>query len=258
LLGGDLEAVGLQRVGEALAAVLRQRQRRDALDLDDDRVGDALVLELLADVVAGGDAHAVVVAADPRPVRQVVGEDAVEVDDRDAGVHGLAADLVQLLAVVGEDHQHVDLRLDQRLDGGDLLVDVVGRFDRLERHVGVLLGLLLGVLGYRRDPAVVRGGRGEPDGDLLAGLVVVAGERAGLGVPAAGVAVLGVAGAGRGEAAGRQGGASEQEVPAAGTGTLLTGALFTHDVLLVEGVGGEGGVRWASGARGAAAARRRR
>src|SRR5690606_18576590 len=103
---------------------------------------------------------------------------------------------------------------------------------RLERHVGVLLGLRLGVLGDRRDPAVVRGGRREPDGDLLARLVVVAGEGAALGRPA-GVAAVAVAGAGGEEAAGRDGGAAEQDASAARTEALLTGTLFTHDVLLV-------------------------
>ena len=49
-LVAHLEAGRLQRVGEALAAVLGQRQVVDALDLGDDRVADALGLHLLGDV----------------------------------------------------------------------------------------------------------------------------------------------------------------------------------------------------------------
>ena len=65
-VGGDavvhLESAVVERVGEAARAVLRERQRVDAGDLGDDGVG--VVAELLADVGAGADAHAVVVTED--------------------------------------------------------------------------------------------------------------------------------------------------------------------------------------------------
>src|SRR5690606_5516975 len=66
LPGGDAVAVGLERVLEALAALLGEGERGDALDFEDDGVGDVVLLELAADVVARRDAHAVIVAADPR------------------------------------------------------------------------------------------------------------------------------------------------------------------------------------------------
>src|SRR5690606_10444748 len=77
------------------------------------------------------------------------------------------------------------------------------------------LGLGLGVLGDGGDPAVVRGGGREADGDLSAGLVVVA---SGGDVLSAGAAVLGVAGAGGGDQA-RPGERSGEQAPSsAGVG----------------------------------------
>ena len=176
LTGGDLEAEGGQRVSEALAAVLGEGEVVDTGDLGDDRVGHALVGQALADVVAGADAHAVVVTGDVGPVGLRGGEDAVEVDDRDAGLHGLLGDLGQGLALEGQDDQGVDAGVDQRLDLGDLLVDVVGALGDLQGHVVVLVGSGLCVLGDGRDPAVVGCGGGEADGDRLAGLLGRAGR----------------------------------------------------------------------------------
>ena len=65
--GDDLDAVlaaALERVAEALRAVLGHRDAGDALDLDD----VALALQLVGEVVAGLPADAVVVAGDERAV----------------------------------------------------------------------------------------------------------------------------------------------------------------------------------------------
>ena len=191
----DVEAALVERVLEALAAVLGQRQRVDAGDLGDH--GVRLVAELLADVGAGGDAHAVVVAedGDARGVRVV--ELAVDVDDRDAGLHRLEGDRGHGRAVEGQQHDRVDALVDERLDLADLQVDVVGALRDPELDVVVRLGGLLGGLGDRAHPAVVGGRGGEADDDLVARLVV----RAGLGRGGAAARVVvalggGVAGAG--------------------------------------------------------------
>ena len=51
----------------------------------------------------------------------------------------------------------VELLRDQGLDRGDLLVTSLVASTGFERHVGELLGLRLGVVGDRGDPAVVGG-----------------------------------------------------------------------------------------------------
>ena len=107
----DLEAAVLERVGEAARAVLRQRQRVDAGDLGDDGVG--VVAELLADVGAGADAHAVVVAEDGDACGEGARELAVDVDDRDAGLHRLDRDLGQRGAVGRQQHDGVDAVVDE-------------------------------------------------------------------------------------------------------------------------------------------------
>ena len=101
-------------------------QRVDAGDLGDDRVLDALVLDHLAGVGAGRDAHAVVVAEDRGPRGERGGELAVDVDDRDAGLHRLGGDVGQRGAVGRQQHDRVDLVVDEGLDLADLLVGVVG------------------------------------------------------------------------------------------------------------------------------------
>jgi hypothetical protein len=87
--------------------------------------------------------------------------------------------------------------------------------DRLELHIGVRGGLRLGVVGDRRDPAVVGGRRGESDGDLLPGRGVGVAARVGLHLRVgAGV----VAGAGGQERAGADGRAAEQNAPTGQSG----------------------------------------
>ena len=136
--GRDLESAVLERVGEARRAVLRERQRVDAGDLGDDRVG--VVAELLADVRAGADAHAVVVAEHGGAGGERAGELAVDVDDRDAGLHRLDRDLGQRGAVARQQHDRVDAVVDEGLDRGDLRVDVVRALGELQLDVGEALG----------------------------------------------------------------------------------------------------------------------
>ena len=129
----DLETAVVERVGEALRAVLRERQRVDAGDLRDDGVG--VVAELLADVGAGADAHAVVVAEDRGACGERARELAVDVDDRDAGLHRLDRDLGQCGAVGGQQHDRVDAVVDEGLDLADLRVRVVGALGDVELDV---------------------------------------------------------------------------------------------------------------------------
>jgi hypothetical protein len=119
-------------------------------------------------VSAGGDAHAVVVAehGDPGGVRVV--ELAVDVDDRDTGLHRLERDRRHRGAVEGQQHDGVDLVVDEGLDLADLHADIVGALGDLELDVVVLVGHLLGRLGDRAHPAVVGGRSGEADDDGVA------------------------------------------------------------------------------------------
>ena len=157
-LAVDLEAVGLQRVVEALAAVLGQRQRGDALDLQRSPGWRPLVLELSCRCSG----------RPPRPCRSCrrrsrCGSDSLSGKTRSRLTTGMPAsmalqgDLVELLAVVGQDHQRVDLAAISDSTAEICCVDVVGRLDRLELDIGVLLGRGLGVLGDGGDPAVVGG-----------------------------------------------------------------------------------------------------
>jgi hypothetical protein len=158
--------------------------------------------------------HAVVVALDEREGGGRVGELPVQVDDRDTGVGRLSRDRRELCAVVGQHDDRVRLLLYERLDRGDLGRRVLAGVDGDQLHVAVLGGLRLGVVGDRGDPAVVGGRRGEPDGDGLAGLGVVAARHLGLSA----VVVLGLVGGAAGEQdAGPEGGSAEQQ-SAAGSG----------------------------------------
>ena len=74
-----------------------------------------------------------------------------------------------------------DLLVDQGLDLADLLVDVVAAFDGLQGHVAVLGRLVLRVGRDGGDPAVVRGGGREADGDGFAGGLAAAGRGGGGG-----------------------------------------------------------------------------
>src|SRR5690606_13559628 len=175
-------------VGEALRAVLGQRQRVDAGDLGDDRVFDVVLFDQLAGVGAGRDTHPVVVAQDRRPGGERAGELAVDVDDRDAGLHGPGGDLGQLGAVGRQDDDGVDFLVDERLDLADLQVGVVRAFGHPEFDVFELFGLGDGRVVDRGQPAVVGLGSGEADDDLLARLVVATGG--GFGVAAVVTAAL--------------------------------------------------------------------
>ena len=127
--------------------------------------------QLGADVGAGRDAHAVVVAEDGDAGGVRVLELAVDVDDRDAGLHRLDGDRGQRGTVEGQQHDRVDTVVDEGLDLADLQVDVVGAFGDLQVDVRVLVGEVADV-GDRGHPAVVGGGGGEADGDGVALLVV--------------------------------------------------------------------------------------
>ena len=218
---------------------------------------DVALLELGADVVAGAHAHAVVVAADPRPVGQRGVEDPVEVDHRDAGLHGLGALRRQLAAVVGQDHQRVDLLVDQGVDRGDLLGDVVGRVHRRERHVRVLRGLGLGVRRDGGDPAVVGRGRGEADRDR-AGPARRSPRRPmpafGAGA-AAGGGVLLVHAASAAPAPTARAPERKPRRPRERTGSGRSGIVA---LLVLGGEADRGGVRCPRGGRGSGTARRRR
>ncbi len=168
-------------------------QRVDAGDLRDDGVvAETLVLDHLAGVGAGRDAHAVVVAEDRRTRGERRGELTVDVDHGDAGLHRLGRDVGERGAVGRQQHDRVDLVVDEGLDLADLEVGVVGALGRLELDVGVLLGLVDRGAVDGREPAVVGGRPGEADDDLLAGVVVV---RHGPGGVAAGRGLGLVAGA---------------------------------------------------------------
>ena len=140
LLGHDLDAAvrapRLDLVGEALGAVLGDRDPREALDLHD----VALALELVGDVVGREDADLVVVAEDRRRGGVRGGEQAVDVHDRDAGPLGLPGDGRQRRAVLGQHDEGVGLLGDGLLDLLRLRVGV-GGLEQLEVDVRVLLGL---------------------------------------------------------------------------------------------------------------------
>src|SRR5215207_8028145 len=124
LAGDDLDAAvaALDAVGEALGALLGHRDPGHALDLDH----VALAVELVGDEVGRRLADAVVVAPDPGPEGGRGGELAVDVDNRDPGLHGLLRDRGERAALMREDDQHVRLLADERLDLGDLAGRVVG------------------------------------------------------------------------------------------------------------------------------------
>ena len=88
----------------------------------------------------GGDAHAVVVTEDGDAGGVRVVELAVDVDDRDAGLHRLEGDRGHRGAVEGQQHDGVDAVVDERLDLADLQVDVVGALGDPQLDVVVLLG----------------------------------------------------------------------------------------------------------------------
>ena len=134
LLGHDLEPVTaerLDRVGEALAAIGRDRDAGDALDLDD----VALAAQLVGDERRRLDADLVVVAEDRGPGGVRAAEEPVDVDDRDAGLHGLLGDRGELGTVVREHDERVGVLVDDRLDLRRLAVGV-GRLQEAEVDIG--------------------------------------------------------------------------------------------------------------------------
>ena len=176
----DLEPALLERVGEALRAVLRQGQGVDAGDLTDDGVVD--IRHLLADVLASADAHAVVVAEDRDPRRIGVAELAVDVDDGDSGLHCGERSLRERRTVARQHHDGVDTLVDELLDRGDLLRDVVRALGLAELDVVEALGGLDRSGVDRAEPAVVGLGPRPADDDVAAGGSVVARRLLGRGV----------------------------------------------------------------------------
>ena len=240
----------LERVGEALAAVLGQGQGVDAGDLGDDRVGELLVGDELAGVGARADAHAVVVAEDRRARGERRRELAVDVDDDDAGVHGLGGDLGEGGAVGREQDDRVDLVVDEGLDLRDLQARVVRALGGLELDVRELLGLGLGGAVDGGEPAVVGGRAGEADGDLVAGLVVVAAGA--LAVRGRRALVLGGVARAPG---GDEGDDAEGRGDADGAGRWCDGSWWSLLGLwceVGEGSGGAGVVPWMPGVGSAA------
>ena len=132
-IGDAVAAQLLDRVGEAGGALLGDRDAGQALDLHH----VALAVELLGEVVGGRDADAVVVAADPGPVGALGGELAVDVDHRDALLHGLEGHRGQRAALVGQDDQRVGVLGDELLDLRHLGRRVVGALEQDELDVVV-------------------------------------------------------------------------------------------------------------------------
>src|SRR6478735_5205359 len=120
----------------------RQRQRVDAGDLRDDGVRDLVARLDRAGVRAGRDTHAVVVAEDRGARGERARELAVDVDDRDARSHRLRRDGGERGAVGRQQHDRVDLVVDEGLDLADLQVRVVRSLSRTELDVAVLLRLV--------------------------------------------------------------------------------------------------------------------
>ena len=138
-------------------------------------IASGLSPSFVADVGAGADAHAVVVTEDRGACGERAREHAVDVDDRDAGLHRLDRDLGQRGAVGGQQHDRVDALVDEGLDGGDLRDRVVRALRDLQVDVteAVGSGLSTGVDGA--EPAVVGGGAREADDDGVALLGVLLG-----------------------------------------------------------------------------------
>ena len=141
---GHLEPEGLQCVSEALRPRLGQRKAGDALDLGDHRAGDSLGLQGLADV-----------ACPPRhPCRSChrrcrCGRRSPRLKIRSQFTTTMPASIAllrhvgHLRTVERQQHDGVHLVVDEGLDLGDLLVDVVGALDDVHLDVGQLGGDLL-------------------------------------------------------------------------------------------------------------------
>ena len=113
-----------------LRAVGRDRDAGEALDLDD----VALALQLVGDVVRRQHADLVVVAEDRRRRGVGRGEQAVDVDDRDARPLGLLGDRRERRAVLRQHDERVGLLRDRLLDLLSLRVGVRG-LEQLEVDV---------------------------------------------------------------------------------------------------------------------------
>ena len=132
------------------AAVGRHRDAGDALDLHD----VALAVELIGDERGGLGADVVVVAEDRGPGGLRRGEEPVDVDDRDAGLHRLLGDRRELVTVVGQHDEHVGLLVDDGLDLRGLAVGV-GRLEQAELDVVDGIGGLLRLGRDLAEPAVI-------------------------------------------------------------------------------------------------------
>src|SRR5690606_1297737 len=137
LFRSNLESAVGERVVEALGAVLGQRKRVDSGDLGYD--GIRVVADLFADVCTGRDAHAVVVTEDGDAGGEGTRELAVDVDHGNPRFHRLDRDLGECGAVSRQQHDRVDLVVDETLDLADLQVGVVRSFGDPEVDVRVFL-----------------------------------------------------------------------------------------------------------------------
>ena len=165
-----------QRVREALAAVLGQRQRVDAGDLGDDRVAELLVADQLADVGAGARRP----CRSCRRARWCGRRTGVE-NSRSTLMTGMPASIALVATSVSAAPSSGSSTIASTLSLMKVSIWLICRLD----VVGALGDLELDVASTSRprpwrtlligaEPAVVGGGAGEADDDLLAGGVVVA------------------------------------------------------------------------------------
>ena len=177
-LGGDpvvdVLAAGLERVLEALRAVLGQRQRRRCRrSRRPRRSSSPLVLDHLAGVGAGRDAHAVVVAEDRGRARRT-GEE----NSRSTLITGMPASIALVATSVSAAPSVGSSTIASTLSLMKVSIWLICWLASLvpsalfELDVVVLLRLLERRAVDGGEPAVVGGRAGEADDDLLARVVV--------------------------------------------------------------------------------------
>ena len=162
----NLETTVGERVCEAGAAVLCQRQRVDASDLGDNSV--RVVAELLTDVRACAHSHAVVVTKNRDARSKSTREFAVNIDHRNARLHCLDCNLGECRAIGGQQNDGVDSVVDEPFDLSDLQVGVVRSLGNLQVDVGVFGGFGKRCSVDCAEPTVICRGAREPDGDGVA------------------------------------------------------------------------------------------